>query len=126
MGVTTLTAARILEGQMRGESGGENRLSFENFPYTALSKTYSANQQTSDSAPTMSATISGVQTDERILSDNQTVVRGDFRTVKGNETKTFLEMAGESGKSTGIVTTVRLTHAMPAADSCSLIEFMHR
>lgn len=32
MGVTTLTAARILEGQMRGESGEENRLSFENFP----------------------------------------------------------------------------------------------
>ena len=51
MGVTTLTAARIFEGQMRGESGEENRLSFEEFPYNALSKTYSANQQTSDSAP---------------------------------------------------------------------------
>src|SRR5262245_22199211 len=32
MGVTTLTAARILEGQLRGESGEENRLSFEEFP----------------------------------------------------------------------------------------------
>src|SRR4051812_45317893 len=29
MGVTTLTATRILEGQLRGESGEENRLSFE-------------------------------------------------------------------------------------------------
>src|SRR5262245_32038471 len=57
MGVTTLTVSRILEGQLRGESGEENRLSFENFPYSALSKTYSANQQTSDSAPTMSAII---------------------------------------------------------------------
>ena len=115
MGVTTLTAARILEGQIRGESGEENRLSFENFPYSALSKTYSVNQQTSDSAPTMSAIITGVKTDEGILSVNQRVVRGDYRTVKGNETKTFLEMAEEAGKSTGIVSTARLTHATPAA-----------
>ena len=115
MGVTTLTAARILEGQMRGESGEENQLSFEKFPSVALSKTYSANQQTSDSAPTMSAIISGVKTDEGILSVNQNVVIGDYRTVKGNETKTLLEMAEESGKSTGIVSTARLTHATPAA-----------
>ncbi|MBA3786248.1 MAG: alkaline phosphatase, partial [Acidobacteria bacterium] len=31
MGITTLTASRILEGQMRGESGEENQLSFEQF-----------------------------------------------------------------------------------------------
>ena len=55
MGVSTLTAARIFEGQMRGESGEENRLSFEDFPFSALSKTYQVNQQTADSAPTMSA-----------------------------------------------------------------------
>jgi len=84
MGVTTLTAARILEGQMRGTSGEENRLSFENFPYSALSKTYSVNQQTSDSAPTMTAIIAGVKTDEGVLSLNQNAVRGDYRTVKGN------------------------------------------
>lgn len=115
MGVTTLTAARIMEGQMRGESGEENRLAFENFPYTAFSKTYSANQQTSDSAPTMSAMMTGVKTDEGILSVNQQVVRGDYRTVFGNETKTFLETAEDAGKSTGIVTTARLTHATPGA-----------
>src|SRR5215211_1783300 len=51
MGISTITAARILEGQLRGESGEENQLSFEKFPYVALSKTYSVNQQTSDSAP---------------------------------------------------------------------------
>ena len=115
MGVTTLTAARILEGQRRGESGEENQLSFEQFPNVALSKTYSANQQTSDSAPTMSAIISGVKTDEGVLSVNQNVIHGDYRTVKGNETKTLLEMAEDNGKSTGIVTTARLTHATPGA-----------
>jgi alkaline phosphatase len=115
MGVSTLTASRIFEGQLRGESGEENRLSFEDFPFTALSKTYSANQQTSDSAPTMSAIMTGVKTDEGTLSVNQNIVRGDYRTVKGNETKTLLEMAEEVGKSTGVVTTTRVTHATPAA-----------
>jgi alkaline phosphatase len=115
MGITTVTAARIFEGQQRGESGEENRLSFEDFPYTALSKTYSANQQTSDSAPTMSGIITGVKTDEGTLSVNQSIVRGNYRTVKGNETKTLLEMAEQAGKSTGVVTTTRVTHATPAA-----------
>src|SRR4029079_13337056 len=105
MGVSTLTAARIFEGQKRGESGEENRLSFEEFPFSALSKTYSANQQTSDSAPTMSAIISGVKTDEGILSVNQNVIHADYKTVAGNETKTLLEYAEESGRSTGEICT---------------------
>jgi alkaline phosphatase len=115
MGVSTLTASRILEGQMRGESGEENRLSFEEFPYSALSRTYSTNQQTSDSAPTMSAIITGIKTDEGILSVNQNVVHADYKTVKGNEAKTLLEMAEEKGLSTGVVSTARLTHATPGA-----------
>lgn len=64
MGISTVTAARILEGQMRGESGEENWLSFERLPYVALSKTYSVNQQTADSAPTMTAIITGVKRSE--------------------------------------------------------------
>lgn len=115
MGVSTLTAARIYEGQMRGESGEENRLSFEEFPFSALSKTYGTNQQTSDSAPTMSAIISGVKTDEGIISVNQNVQLAHYKTVAGNETKTLLEYVEDAGKSTGIVSTARLTHATPAA-----------
>lgn len=115
MGISTLTAARIFEGQRRGESGEENRLSFEEFPYSALSKTYSANQQTSDSAPTMSAIISGIKTDEGVISVNQNVQHANFKTVAGNETKTLLEYAEEAGRSTGIISTARLTHATPAA-----------
>jgi len=115
MGVSTITASRIFEGQRRGESGEENRLSFENFPYRALSETYSTNQQTSDSAPTMSAIMTGVKTNEGILSVDQRVVHGDYRTVAGHETKTLLEYAEEAGKSTGVVSTARLTHATPGA-----------
>lgn len=114
MGIATLTAARIFEAQQNGESGEENRLSFEQFPFSALSKTYSVNQQTSDSAPTMSAIITGVKTDEGIISVNQNVKHADYRTVAGNEAKTLFEYAEESGRSTGIVSTARLTHATPA------------
>lgn len=115
MGVSTLTAARIYEGQLRGESGEENRLSFEEFPFSAFSKTYSTNQQTSDSAPTMSAIITGVKTDEGVLSVNSNISRGDYTTVKGNETTSMLEMAERSGRSTGVVSTARVTHATPGA-----------
>lgn len=115
MGISTLTAARIFEGQMRGESGEENRLSFEEFPFSALSKTYQVNQQTSDSAPTMSAIITGVKTDEGIISVDQDARLGDHKSVAGNETKTLLEYAEDAGKSTGIISTARLTHATPAA-----------
>ncbi|WP_456372233.1 alkaline phosphatase, partial [Thiolapillus sp.] len=61
MGVSTVTAARILEGQLRGENGEENLLSFEKMPYLALSKTYNTNQQTPDSAGTMTAMMTGVK-----------------------------------------------------------------
>ena len=115
MGLTTLAAARILEGQMRGESGEENLLSFEQFPFSALSRTYSVNQQTSDSAPTMSAIITGLKTDEGVISINQSVVYNDYKTVKGNEAISLRTLAEQAGKSTGVVTTARLTHATPAA-----------
>jgi alkaline phosphatase len=115
LGVSTMTAARIFEGQLRGESGEENRLAWENFPFSAFSKTYSVNQQNSDSAPTMSAIVTGVKTDQEVLSVDQHIVHGDYRTVAGHEAKTILEFAEESGRSTGIVTTTRLTHATPGA-----------
>lgn len=115
MGIPSLTAGRIFEAQQKGESGEENRLSFEEFPFSALSKTYSANQQTSDSASTMSAIVTGVKTNGATLSVNQNIVHADYTTVKGNEVKTILELAEDAGKSTGIVTTTRITHATPGA-----------
>ena len=62
MSITTITAARIYDGQQKGGSGEENRLSFENFPATALSRTYETDFQTPDSAGTMTAIMSGVKT----------------------------------------------------------------
>lgn len=117
MGISTITAARILEGQQRGESGEENQLSFEKFPYVALSKTYTVDEQTPDSAPTMTAMVTGVKTNDRTLSVDQFVTFGepDAAVVKQHALKTVLEMAEEKGLATGVVTTTRLTHATPAA-----------
>ena len=115
MGISTVTAARILEGQQHGMLGEENQLSFEKFPYVALSKTYSANQQTSDSAPTMSAIVTGIKTNDGLISLNERVARGDFRAAAANGMKTILERAADRGMATGVVTTTRITHATPAA-----------
>lgn len=115
MGISTLTAARILDGQNKGQPGEENSLSFERFPHLALVKTYSVNQQTSDSAPTMTAMVTGVKTKDGILSVDENVVRGDHTTVAGNELTTLLEIAEDQGLSTGVVSTARITHATPAA-----------
>ena len=50
MGVSTVNAARILEGQFFGGADEENALRFGQFPNLALSKTYNTNQQFADSA----------------------------------------------------------------------------
>ena len=119
MGISTITAARIYEGQKKeGNRGGEeNSLSFETMPHVALSKTYSVNQQTSDSAPTMTAMITGVKTNDGELSVAADVVRQekDFAVINANKVKTLIEQAEEQGRSTGIVSTARITHATPAA-----------
>jgi len=115
MGVSTLTAARILDGQQRGMQGEENLLGFERFPYTALVKTYNVDAQVPDSAGTMTAMLSGVKTDAGVLGVDADVVRGDCSTQQGNALVSAVELAELKGMATGIVTTARLTHATPAA-----------
>ena len=117
MGVSTVTAARIFEGQMKKIDGERNLLSFEKLPYLAMSKTYSANQQTADSAPTMTAMVTGVKTNDGVLSVDQTVFEreADNTLVQANRLTTILEMAEMNGLSTGVVSTARITHATPAA-----------
>lgn len=115
MGVSTVTAARILEGQMNGMDGEEHQLSFDRFPFTGLSKTYNVDAQTPDSAGTMTAMMSGVKTDVGVIGVDEDIERGDCSTVAGNELVTALEIAEIAGKSTGIISTARITHATPAA-----------
>lgn len=115
MGVSTVTAARILEGQLKGMQGEENNLSFDMFPYTGMAKTYNVDAQTPDSAGTMTAMMTGVKTDVGVIGVDEDIERGNCATVAGNELVTALELAEIAGKSTGVVSTARITHATPAA-----------
>ncbi|MDJ0790079.1 MAG: alkaline phosphatase, partial [Myxococcota bacterium] len=112
---TTVTAARILEGQLRGESGEENWLSFEQLPFTALVKTYNTNMQVPDSAGTMTAMVSGLKTKAGVIGVSDAVVIGDVSSVAASRVPTLLEEAEDRGLATGVVSTTRLTHATPAA-----------
>jgi len=115
MGVSTVTAMRILAGQRAGKSGEDHVLPFETFENTALIKTYNSNQQVPDSAGTATSLLSGMKTKAGFIGMGPTAFRGDCQSSKGAEIRTLLEMAAEAGLSTGIVTTARLTHATPAA-----------
>lgn len=115
MGLSTVTAARILEGQRRGGSGEENALSFEALPHVALVRTYNTNQQVPDSAGTMTAMMSGVKTKAGVLGVSDRVVPGDHTSVAASRVPTLLEQAEVRGLSTGVVTTATVTHATPAA-----------
>lgn len=115
MGPTTVTAARILEGQLRGEPGEENLLAFETLPFVALARTYNTNQQVADSAGTMTALVSGVKTKAGVLGVSDAVVFGDAASVAASRVPTLLEEAESRGLATGIVTTTTVTHATPAA-----------
>lgn len=118
MGVSTVTAARILEGQMADRDGEFNRLAFERFGYLAHSVTASANQQTSDSAPTATAMVAGIKANDGAISVDQSInrIEPSAEVTAAKSVKTILEKAEERGMSTGVVTTARFTHATPAVN----------
>ena len=122
MGPTTITAARIYK---YGEAG---RLNMETLPRTARIRTNSLDAQTTDSAPSMSAYMTGVKMKNEVLAmsgDTNAYDAGNSPYVKGADSTcppsngtavtTLLEMAKAKGKATGAVTTTRITHATPAA-----------
>lgn len=115
MSLTTVAAARILEGQRKGGPGEENRLAWEHFPATALSRTYNTNAQTPDSAGTMSAIATGVKTRAGVLSIGPSAQRKDCAAALAVPMLTLWELASSTGMATGVVTTTRVTHATPGA-----------
>jgi alkaline phosphatase len=115
MGISTVAAARILDGQLKGLKGEENSLTFERFPYLSLSKTYSVDGQTADSAPTMSAMMTGIKTNQGMINVTQNARYGDCASARGKGVATLLELSEAMGLATGVVSTARITHATPAA-----------
>ena len=125
MGPVTVTAARILKYKEEGS------LNMDSLSRTARIKTYSLDAQTTDSAPSMAAYMTGVKTRNETLSLDATTkafapgkdattgvansVNNCPTTGNGVASTTLLELAIAKGKATGVVSTARLTHATPAA-----------
>ncbi|XP_019626950.1 PREDICTED: alkaline phosphatase-like [Branchiostoma belcheri] len=116
MGVSTVTAARILKGQLEGLSGEEAALAWEDFPHVALSKTYNVDRQVADSAGSATAYLCGTKANFGTVGVDGSVRRGDCRAVGGDKHKvdSVARLADKNGKSVGVVTTTRITHASPA------------
>ena len=87
----------------------------EGFPHLALVKTYSANGQTPDSAPTASAMNAGIKTKNDLINVTDAVAVGDCAAGLENGVATLAEILAEDGKSVGLISTARITHATPAA-----------
>ena len=122
MGPTTVTAARIYKYNEAGQ------LNFEKFERTARIKTYSNDAQTTDSAPSMAAYMTGVKANNEVIAMSaDTVATSPSADANGNLTvnncapgngttvATLLELAKAKGKSVGAISTTELTHATPAA-----------
>ncbi|XP_057701968.1 alkaline phosphatase, tissue-nonspecific isozyme isoform X2 [Corythoichthys intestinalis] len=115
MGVPTVTAARILKGQLNGQPGEETVMEMDKFPYVALSKTYNTDSQVADSAGTATAFLCGVKANAGTVGVSANAVRAQCNTTFGNEVTSILRWAKDEGKSVGIVTTTRIMHATPSA-----------
>jgi alkaline phosphatase len=110
MGVSTVSATRVYS------VGVDGRLVLDQFPYTALSRTYSEDSITPDSAPTMSAMMTGINTNQSVIGYGTSTEPNDFNgDGDGPASWTLLERAKAAGMRVGVVSTARITHATPAA-----------
>ncbi len=110
MGISTVTATRIFS------VGIDGQLVIDQAPFTALSRTYTSDHITPDSAGTMTAMMSGVNTNSGVIGFGSDTERRDFlQNGDGAPVTTLLEMAKAAGMRVGVVTTARVTHATPAA-----------
>lgn len=114
-GVGTNYAIRLFAGQKAGGLGDDFVQPHETFPHVALVKTYSTNGQTPDSAPTASAMNTGIKTKNDLINLSDSVAVSDCAAGLQNGVTTFAEIASGMGKSVGVISTARITHATPAA-----------
>ena len=102
----------------RWEKAGENlgtyattRLSMDGMEQACTALTYSADSFIPDSASAGTAIACGEKTDNGVISQDATAV---FPGTSGKDLTSILELAEKSGRSSGVVTTTRITHATPA------------
>ncbi|MGJ7580521.1 alkaline phosphatase [Variovorax sp. RHLX14] len=135
MGPVTVTAARIYKGekQLAATPGSlvtseRAKLTMQSLAYAARVKTFSNDGQTTDSAPSMSAYMTGVKANNEVISmssdtlayaaDGTQFINGEDTTcaaTNGKPAQTLLELSKAKGRAVGAVSTTRVGHATPAA-----------
>uniref|UniRef100_W5MBG9 alkaline phosphatase n=1 Tax=Lepisosteus oculatus TaxID=7918 RepID=W5MBG9_LEPOC len=114
MGVSTVTATRILKGQLEGTYATVLCSCVQTLLHVSL-LTYNVDHQAPDSAGTATAYLCGVKANYGTVGLSAAARRYQCNTTKGNEVTSILHRARKAGKSVGIVTTTRVQHASPAA-----------
>ncbi|OXA59949.1 alkaline phosphatase [Folsomia candida] len=118
MSVPTVTAARIFKGQQvdKLQFGEEGELHMDTFPFVGTSKTFCSDFQVADSACSATAYLTGSKANLGTIGVTPDVKLGNCSAQANpeNHLSSILAWAQAQGKSTGIVTTTRITHASPA------------
>ncbi|KAF7995090.1 hypothetical protein HCN44_004562 [Aphidius gifuensis] len=115
MGMSTLTAARILAGQRHGKTGEETELAWDTFPAVALARTYNVDAQVGESSACATALLCGVKANYETIGVDSSAKFDNCLSSKNARVSSIINWAQSQGKSTGLVTTTRVTHATPAA-----------
>ncbi|CAL8134236.1 unnamed protein product [Orchesella dallaii] len=118
-GVPSIIAARILKGQAvdNVNFGEEAQLHIDSFPHTGMSKTFCVDAQTADSACSATAYLGGVKANTGTIGVTSNVLRNNCTAQldTANHVSSIVAWAQAEGKSTGVVTTSRITDASPTA-----------
>ncbi len=135
MGPVTVTAARIYKGEKEIAAGNAGqlatseraKLAMQSLSYAARIKTFSRDAQTTDSAPSMAAYMTGVKMNNEVISmsaettayapDGSQYIKGEDTTCpagNGTPAVTLLELSKAKGRAVGAVSTTRVGHATPA------------
>ena len=135
MGPVTVTAARIYKGEkeLASKPGSlvsseRAKLAMQSLRYAARVKTFSRDGQTTDSAPSMAAYMTGVKMNNEVISmsaetmayaaNGQQYINGEDTTCpagNGQPAQTLLELSKAKGRAVGAISTTRVGHATPAA-----------
>ncbi|KAG5670136.1 hypothetical protein PVAND_000418 [Polypedilum vanderplanki] len=113
MGTSTITASRVYKRQISQNPNA--RLTFDDFPATAIVQTDIENSQIPESAASSTALFCGVKTNYEYLGIDVTSTGKKVCEEKNSHTPSIISWAQEKNLKTGFVTTTRVTHATPAS-----------
>ena len=109
LGLQQISAAEVYLGSVNSSGSkvpGIEKLSFSKFSNQGLITTYSSNSFITDSAPAATSLATGYKTDNGVIGMDPT---------KTKKFTTIAELAKQKGMKVGLITSVSINHATPAA-----------